>query len=168
MESMVEVEVAGIRVDLRSNAPVLLLQEREAPYRVVPIFIGVPEANAIHLALTRVEPPRPLTHDLLRAVIEELDGQVVRAEVTELRAGTYYASIVLAQGGIERGVSARPSDAVALALRTGSPIFVADAVMNAEGTILEDDDDRESRADDELLGQFRDFIEHLRPEDFSE
>lgn len=165
---MVEVEVAGVRVDLRSNAPVLLLQERRDPHRVVPIFIGVPEANAIHLALSQVDPPRPLTHDLLRLVIEELDAEVVRAEVTELRAGTYYASVVLAQGGIEREISARPSDAVALALRTSSPIFVDEAVMDAEGAVLDDAEPASAGDEDELLGEFRDFIEHLRPEDFSD
>jgi bifunctional DNase/RNase len=165
---MVEVEVAGVRVDLRSNAPVLLLQERTAPFRVVPIFIGVPEANAIHLALNQVEPSRPLTHDLLRTVIEELDAQVVRVEVTELRGGTYFANVVLSQGGIERSISARPSDAVALALRALAPIYVAESVMNAEGTVLDEDDGAPGAEDDELLGQFRDFIEHLRPEDFSE
>jgi bifunctional DNase/RNase len=166
---VVEVEVADVKVDLRSNSPVLLLQELEPPYRVIPIFIGVPEANAIELFLRRVEAPRPLTHDLMRILVEELDGQLERAVVTELRNGTYYAELVLSSGGIERKVSARPSDAVALALRMGAPIYVSDAIMNAEGTVLEEElVDGEEKSEDQIVGQFRAFLNSIKPEDFSE
>ena len=132
---MVEVEVAGVKVDLRSNSPVLLLQELSTPYRVVPIFIGVPEANAIDLAIANVDPPRPLTHDLACTFLEVLDAQISQVVVTEVRNGTYYAEVTLVANGIEHRISARPSDSVALAIRSGASIFIDEAIMNAEGTV---------------------------------
>ncbi len=167
---MVEVEVAGVKVDLRSNSPVLLLQERSSPYRVVPIFIGVPEANAIDLVLSRVEPQRPLTHDLIKLVMDELDAQIERVVVTELRNGTYFADLVMLAGGIDRVISARPSDAIAIALRSDAPIFVSDAIMNAEGTVIEEGEPEEADegSQETIVGQFREFLNEIRPEDFSE
>ncbi len=171
MEGMVEVEVAGVKVDLRSNSPVLLLQELGAPFRVVPIFIGVPEANAIDLAIARVDPPRPLTHDLACLLLDELDARITQVAVTEVRNGTYYAEIVLLANGIEHRISARPSDSVALAIRSGAAIYVDDAVMNAEGTVFDDsqtDGDGGVVQQEEIVGEFRDFLKSIKPEDFSE
>ena len=167
---MVEVEVAGVKVDLRSNSPVLLLQERSSPYRVIPIFIGVPEANAIDLVLSHVEPQRPLTHDLVKLMMDELDAQIERVVVTELRNGTYYADLVMMAGGIDRVISARPSDAIAIALRSEAPIFVSDAIMNAEGTVLEEADVEEvdDGSQEKIVGQFRAFLNEIKPEDFSD
>ncbi len=167
---MVEVEVAGVKVDLRSNSPVLLLQELSTPYRVVPIFIGVPEANAIDLAIANVDPPRPLTHDLACTFLEVLDAQISQVVVTEVRNGTYYAEVTLVANGIEHRISARPSDSVALAIRSGASIFIDEAIMNAEGTVFD-----ETQADsgpqvqqEEIVGEFRDFLKSIRPEDFSD
>jgi bifunctional DNase/RNase len=171
MGAMVEVEVAGVKVDLRSNSPVLLLQELSAPFRVVPIFIGVPEANAIDLAIAHVDPPRPLTHDLACLFLEELDAQITQVAITEVRNGTYYAEISLVANGIEHRISARPSDSVALAIRSNAIIYIDEAVMNAEGTVFDDtqaDSEGGVVQQEEIVGEFRDFLKSIKPEDFSE
>ena len=174
---MVEVRLRAVRVDLQSNTPVLLLQESDGLGRTLPIFIGAPEATAIAFALQGMDTPRPMTHDLIRDLLEALDTDVVRVVVTELKTSTYYAEIVLLQAGREVPVSSRPSDAVAVAVRTGSPLFVADDLMDAEGIMLavdeEDDaDDEEDESDEsgnpeEIVGEFRSFLDSIRPEDFS-
>ena len=166
---MVRVLLRAVRVDLQSNTPVLLLQETEGEGRTLPIFIGSPEATAIAYALQGVEMPRPLTHDLMKDMLGALDIRVDRVIITELRASTYFAELHLVRGQERTVVSSRPSDAVAVAVRTGSPLFVADDLMDAEGILLaiepsEDDDDDESP--DELVGQFRQFLDSVRPEDF--
>jgi bifunctional DNase/RNase len=171
---VVEVALRAVRVDLQSRTPVLLLQETGIERRSIPIFIGEPEAVAIEYAVRGVPAPRPLTHDLLRDVIEILGAAVTRILVTELRDATYYAEIHLEANGTTIVVSARPSDAVALALRTGSPLFVDDALMDQEGRVIElaeDEDDEEELAEsddeDELAEQFRDFLDSVAPEDFA-
>ncbi|MHB8190952.1 MAG: bifunctional nuclease family protein [Ferrimicrobium sp.] len=169
IEVMVEVEVAGVKVDLRSNSPVLLLQEMGDPFRVIPIFIGAPEANAIDLALSHVVTPRPLTHDLMKTVIDGIDAGFDRAVVTAVRGDTYLAEIVLVVAGVERVLSARPSDAVALALRFEASIYVNDSVMDAEGIVFEENsEDSPSSSPEQIVGQFRDFLNNVKPEDFSD
>jgi bifunctional DNase/RNase len=165
---MVRVLLRAVRVDLQSNTPVLLLQETEGEGRTLPIFIGSPEATAIAYALQGVTMPRPLTHDLMRDMLGALDVTVERVIITELRASTYYAELHLLRANKERTiVSSRPSDAVAVAVRTESPIFVSDELMEAEGIILTlDADDEEEETPDELVGQFRQFLDSVRPEDF--
>jgi len=176
---MVEVRLRAVRVDLQSNTPVLLLQESEGLSRTLPIFIGAPEATAIAFALQGMDTPRPMTHDLIRDLLEALDADVARVVVTELRSSTYYAEIVLVRDGDEVPVSSRPSDAVAVAVRTGAPLFVADDLMDAEGIMLavdeEDEEDEESEGapavaegnPEEIVGEFRSFLDSIRPEDFS-
>lgn len=167
---MVEVELAAVKVDLRSNAPVLLLQEVAAPNRTLPIFIGSPEASSIEYAARGIATPRPLTHDLLRDVIDALGGKIERVVITELRDGTYYAEMEMVRERVPFVVSCRPSDAVAIALRVGSPMFVADELMNAEGIVLEVDEDIETEepgTQEEIVDEFRDFLNSIRPEDFS-
>jgi bifunctional DNase/RNase len=169
---MVEVRLRAVRVDLQSNTPVLLLQESEGLGRTLPIFIGAPEATAIAFALQGMDTPRPMTHDLIRDLLDALGADVVRVVVTELRTSTYYAEIILLQGGRELSVSSRPSDAVAVAVRTGTPLFVADDLMDAEGILLAVDDEEEGDDNpddnpDELVGEFRHFLDTIRPEDFS-
>ena len=173
---MVEVRLRAVRVDLQSNTPVLLLQETEGLGRTLPIFIGAPEATAIAFSLQGMDTPRPMTHDLIRDLLESLGADVIRVVVTELRASTYYADIVLRTEGREVPVSSRPSDAVAVAVRTGAPLFVADDLMDAEGIMLavdeEEDASDEEEADDtgnpeEIVGEFRSFLDSIRPEDFS-
>jgi uncharacterized protein len=169
---MVEVRLRAVRVDLQSNTPVVLLQESDGLGRTLPIFIGAPEATAIAFALQGMDTPRPMTHDLIRDFLDALGADVVRVVITELRASTYYAELVLRHLNRDIRVSSRPSDAVAVAVRTGTPLFVADDLMEAEGIMLavdEDDDstDEENANPDELVGEFRHFLDTIRPEDFS-
>jgi hypothetical protein len=167
---MVEVRLRAVRVDLQSNTPVLLLQETDGEGRTLPIFIGTPEAAAIAYALQGVTMPRPMTHDLMRDVLLSLDVQIERVVITELQNSTYYAELRLRRGGDVTVVSSRPSDAVAVAVRTGSPLFVSDELMDSEGILLaadstEDEDD--DLPPDELIGQFRQFLKSIKPEDFA-
>lgn len=166
---MVRVQLRAVRVDLQSNTPVLLLQEEEGEGRTLPIFIGTPEATAIAYALQGVDVPRPLTHDLLVDVVEALDAEIERVVVTELEGSTFFAELHLRT---EKGivlVSARPSDAVALGVRTQSPLFVADHLMESEAVFLPaDDDDAEDEVEeDEVVEEFREFLDSINPEDFS-
>src|SRR3974390_3338951 len=165
---MVEVRLRAVRVDLQSNTPVLLLQETEGEGRTLPIFIGTPEAAAIAYALQGVEMPRPMTHDLIKELLGSLDADVERVLVTELRSSTYFAELQLRRGTDRTSVSCRPSDAVAVAVRTGSPLYVSDELMDAEGIILAIDggDDAEDASPAELVGQFRQFLDSIKPEDF--
>jgi bifunctional DNase/RNase len=166
---MVEVRLSAVRVDLQSNTPVLLLTEAEGLGRTLPIFIGAPEATAIAFAIQGVATPRPMTHDLLRDVVDALGASLERVVITELRSATYFAELQLKRGTGTLNVSSRPSDAVALAVRTGSPLFVADDLMDAEGILLPSDDEDEDgdSTPDELVGEFRQFLDTVRPEDFS-
>jgi bifunctional DNase/RNase len=165
---MVEVRLRAVRVDLQSNTPVLLLQETEGEGRTLPIFIGTPEAAAIAYAVQGVEMPRPMTHDLIRDLLATLDVSVERVVITELRSSTYFAELQLRRGTERSVVSSRPSDAVAVAVRTNSPLYVADDLMDAEGIILaiEPADDEDDESPDELVGQFRQFLDSVKPEDF--
>lgn len=165
---MVEVRLRAVRVDLQSNTPVLLLQETDGEGRTLPIFIGTPEAAAIAYALQGVAMPRPMTHDLIRDILSSLDVSVERVVITELRSSTYFAELQLRRGGERAVVSSRPSDAVAVAVRTGSPLYVADDLMDAEGILLAiEPSDDEDESPDELVGQFRQFLDSIKPEDFS-
>ncbi|MGO9456329.1 MAG: bifunctional nuclease family protein [Acidimicrobiales bacterium] len=165
---MVEVRLRAVRVDLQSNTPVLLLQETEGEGRTLPIFIGTPEAAAIAYALQGVEMPRPMTHDLIKELLGALEADVERVLVTELRSSTYFAELQLRRGTDRTTVSCRPSDAVAVAVRTGSPLFVSDELMDAEGIVLAIDgsEDEDDATPEELVGQFRQFLDSIKPEDF--
>jgi bifunctional DNase/RNase len=165
---MVEVRLTAVRVDLQSNTPVVLLQEAEGA-RSLPIFIGAPEATAIAYALQHFEVPRPLTHDLLKDLIEALGASVVRVVVTDLRERTYFAEIHLRIEDREISVSSRPSDAIAVALRSDAPLFVEDELMQEAGVViaLEDEDSEEEGNSEELVGEFREFLSNVRPEDFA-
>ncbi len=167
---MIEMHLADVRVSLPTQAPVVLLQEAGGARRILFIFIGNPEADAIVKAMRGSIPPRPLTHDLFRDVLGALGATLERVVVTELRVdgegnGTFYAELHLAVGEQRHVVSARPSDAVALAARTGSPIFASEALLDAEGKVPEEEP--ESEDDEQLVEKFHDFIEGIRPEDFA-
>lgn len=151
---MREVTVAGIRMVEASNDIVLLLADRG---RQLPIWIGSPEAAAIALAQQGVQPDRPLTHDLINDLLTALHAPCERVEITSLVDGIFYADLVLANGS---RVSARPSDAVAVALRARVPIFVADEVLDTAG-IMEG-----PQGEDAELDAFRAFLEDVSPEDF--
>ena len=169
---MVELHLADVRVSLPTQAPVVMLQEVGGARRILFIFIGNPEADAIVKAMRGSVPPRPLTHDLFRTVLETLGAQLERVVVTELRIdeegnGTFFAELHLSVGDARHVVSARPSDAIALAARTGSPIFADDALMDAEGKIPEEESEAEPEPEEQLVEKFHDFIEGIRPEDFA-
>jgi bifunctional DNase/RNase len=150
-----QLDVVGVRVEMPSNQPIVLLRERDGE-RYLPIWIGAVEATAIAFAQQGVVPPRPLTHDLLRDVISALDRPVERIHITDLRDGVFFAELHFADGVI---VSARPSDAIALALRTNSPIFSGPDVLDEAGIIIPDEEDDE-------VEKFREFLDQISPEDF--
>ncbi len=155
-------------MDLQSNTPVLLLQETEGEGRTLPIYIGTQEATAIAYALQGMTMPRPMTHDLIKDMLDALDVDVERVIITELRSSTYYAEIHMRRGSERRMASARPSDAVAVAVRSSCKLFVSDELMDSEGIMLaiEAEDDQDDDGPDELVGQFRQFLDSIRPEDF--
>ncbi len=138
-----------------SNQPIVLLKEVTGD-RYLPIWIGAVEATAIAFAQQGVVPARPLTHDLLRDVIQSFGRTLEQVRITELRDGVFYATLVFS-GGVE--VSARPSDAIALALRTASPIFGAESVLDDAGIAIPDEQEDE-------VEKFREFLDQISPEDF--
>ncbi len=152
---MHEVEVKALLVDPVHNSPVILLKDQDSDM-VVPVWIGSPEATAIAIELQNKTFPRPLTHDLLKEVILALGGELEKVVIDHIQDGTYYATIYIRtkEGTVEE-IDARPSDSVALALRMGSPIFIADEVFEAsaiELPLVEDEDERE---------QFQKFVEQI-------
>ena len=159
-------ELLGVRLELPANAPVVLLREQAGARRVLPIYIDSPEAKAIALALEGREMVRPMTHDLLRDVVAVLGATVERVTVTELRDGTFYAELLLAVAGRTHVVSSRPSDAIALAVRTGSPIFAGAAVLDEAGSVPQEEEEDDEVEEEEIIDEFRDFIDQVRPEDF--
>lgn len=169
---MVEVVLRAVRVDVGTSTPLLLLEEVGGE-RVLCIFIGAPEAAAIAYALQGVESPRPMSHDLLGHVISALGAQLFSIEITELVDNTFFANLRLVRSGEEIIVSARPSDAVALALRVGAPILVSDGLMASEGKVMQlayDDEEYVELAapnEADLVAQLREFLDQVRPEDFN-
>jgi len=166
---MVEVVVHTMVQDAAKQM-VVVLKEREGP-RALPIVIGNYEAQAILLELRGFEPARPLTHDLLRSVLDELGVQLARVVVHDMRDNIYYAILVLVNNGTEQEVDARPSDAIALALRVGAPIYVGDKLMEEATVSLEDYEEPEAEQDpakaSEIDRCFRDIISDLDLEDYS-
>lgn len=152
-------ELVGVRIELPTNVPILLLREGDGN-RYLPIWIGPNEATAIALALQGVEPQRPMTHDLLKLVVEALDADVVRVDVTQLVDGTFFANLILNNEGSEVTVSSRPSDAIALAARTAAPIFADRTLLDEAGVEIEED------GQEEEIERFREFLEDITPEDF--
>ena len=152
---MRQLDVVGVRVEMPSNQPIVLLREVDGE-RYLPIWIGAVEATAIAFAQQGVVPARPLTHDLLRDVLEALGRELEQVRITELKDGVFYAELIF-NDGVE--VSARPSDAIALALRTSSPIFGAEPVLEEAGITIPDEQEDE-------VEKFREFLEQVSPEDF--
>lgn len=164
---MIDLELIGLRVEPPANTPIVLLREVAGSGRILPIFIGGAEATAIAFVLEGVTTPRPLTHDLFRDVLDELDAQISRVVLTGLEEGTFFAELELSTPNGTRSVSCRPSDGIALALRTSSPIVATEDLLDEAGQtpIIGDEDLQESA--DEVVEQFKDFIEHVDPEDFA-
>lgn len=167
---MIELELVGVRVELPANQPIVLLREREGS-RYLPIWIGAVEATAIAFALQGVDTPRPLTHDLFVDVLRSMDAELAAVHVTELRDGTFYAELHLTQGEQTFTVSARPSDAIALASRFEEvPILGAEAVLDDAGLEIDDTEEGEvegSADPEEEVRQFREFLDDVSPEDFA-
>ncbi|MGH8874940.1 MAG: bifunctional nuclease family protein, partial [Acidimicrobiia bacterium] len=149
---VIAMTLVGVRVELPSNQPIVLLREADGS-RYLPIWVGAVEATAIAAALEGVEPPRPLTHDLLKLMLEALEANVGRVVVTELRDSVFYADLVLAHPGGEAHVSSRPSDAIALAARTQAPIFANPQVLDEAGIEIQEE------AEEDEIQRFRDFLE---------
>jgi bifunctional DNase/RNase len=159
---MVELSLIGVRVELPGNQPIVLLKEQEGE-RYLPIWIGTAEATAIAFALQGVVTARPMTHDLMKNLLEELGVDVQRIRITELREGTFYASIDLSRNGSAFEVSSRPSDAIALAVRVGVPIFADESVLSEASIVIREDEEQEQE-----VQKFREFLDNVRPEDFGE
>jgi bifunctional DNase/RNase len=152
---MSEMRVVGVRVELPANQPILLLRETSGD-RYLPIWIGAVEATAIAFAQQGVTPPRPLTHDLMRDVLEATGQRLDEVRIVDMKDGVFFAQLVF-EGGAE--VGARPSDSIALALRTGSRIVCAEAVLDEAGLAVPAEQEDE-------VERFREFLDHVSPDDF--
>jgi hypothetical protein len=150
-----ELSVVGVRVELPSNQPIVLLKE-SAGDRYLPIWIGAVEATAIAFAQQGIVPARPLTHDLLKDVLQAVGADLNAVMITELRDGVYYADLRFGDG---TSVSARPSDAIALAIRAGTVIYAEDSVLEVAGITIPDEQETE-------VERFREFLDQISPEDF--
>jgi uncharacterized protein len=152
-----EVEVIGVRVEMPSNQPIVLLRELDGE-RYLPIWIGAVEATAIAFAQQGVVPPRPLTHDLLKLVLEGTGNSLSEVRITEMNDGVFFAVMVLDSG---TEIEARPSDSIALAMRTGARIVCAEELLDEVGIAVPDEREDEVEA-------FREFLDHVSPEDFEQ
>lgn len=154
---MKALDVLGVRVEMPTNHPIVLLRERGGD-RYLPIWIGAAEATAIAYAQQGIQPPRPLTHDLMKNVIEGLGHRLTEVRIVELRDGIFYAALIL-DGTTE--ISSRSSDAIALALRTGTEIVAGETLLEEAGVSMTSEED----ADDEVE-RFKEFLDHVSAEDF--
>jgi len=155
-----ELDVVGVRVEMPSNQPIVLLREVDGE-RYLPIWIGAVEATAIAFAQQGVTPERPMTHDLFKDVLEAVGAKLEQVRITEMRDSTYYAELVFA-GGIR--VSSRPSDSIALALRTGTRIFAAEPLLDEVGIVIAEGSEGD---EEDEVEKFREFLDHVSPEDFA-
>ncbi|HEU4520567.1 MAG TPA: bifunctional nuclease family protein [Thermoanaerobaculia bacterium] len=153
---LVPMSIKGLMLDPVSNSPIVVLKDETEKF-FLPIWVGIFEANAIALQLENITTPRPMTHDLLRNMISELDAQVLRIVINDLRDSTFFAQIRLLTGGKTLELDARPSDAIALALRTEAPIFVAQSVLEQAQTITPEGDDQDEK--------MKKWFENLGPDD---
>jgi len=171
---VVDLELLGVRQELPGNTPVVLLREQAGERRVLPIYIGLEEARAIAMVLEGVTTPRPMTHDLFRDVLQASGVRLVSVTITELRAGpggkggTFYAELELVTDAGTARVSSRPSDAIALAVRTDAPIRASEEVLAEAGTpSLDEEEGAEPEAQEEIVDEFRAFLDDVNPEDFA-
>jgi uncharacterized protein len=159
---VIELQLVGVRVELPTNQPIVLLKEREGE-RYLPIWIGPVEATAIALGMQGIETQRPMTHDLMRDLLQGLSVSVDRIVITELREGTFYAEIQMSRNGDAVAVSSRPSDALALAVRMQLDIFANEDVLEEASIAVKDDEEPDAEQEVE---RFREFLEQVSPEDF--
>ena len=159
---MQEMVIYGVSFDLVGKQPIVLLKTADGN-RYLPIWIGQPEAAAILMKLQGAQTPRPMTHDLLNDLLDQLDAKCERVSVTELRDNTFYASITISVNGSEIEIDSRPSDAIALAVRCQAPIFAAEEVIDESSIEFE----HEVEDQDEVVEKFKDFLDQVTPEDFA-
>ena len=159
---MHEMHIYGVSFDIVGKQPIVLLKTAEGN-KFLPIWIGHSEAAAILMKLQGASTPRPMTHDLVTAMLGELDAQVVRITVTELRENTFHASITIQQNGTEIEVDSRPSDAIALAVRAEAPIYGDDRVIEESAIEFEGEEVNE----EEIVDEFRRFLDHVTPDEFA-
>ena len=170
--AMVEMRLTGVKVELPTNTPVVLLQEVGGEQRTLPIFVGMPEATGMLQVLQGQSSPRPLTYDLFTNVLDDVGVRLERVAITDLRDGTYYAELHLIAGGSRKVVSARPSDAINLALRAGCSIVCDDDLLASEGVRYDPEEDAvQVSAENEpqaeaMVDELKEWLEHIRPEDF--
>ena len=162
---MQQMAVYGVSFDLVGKQPIVLLKTVDGN-RFLPIWIGHPEAAAILMKLQNASTPRPMTHDLVTDILSQLDAQVVRVAVTELRENTFFAQVTIQQDGSEIEVDSRPSDAIALAVRAEAPIFVADEVIEESAIEFEGDEINDADLEKEV-SKFRSFLENVTPDEFA-
>jgi len=155
---MIEVKVANVAIDVNSKMPVVILKEKSGGKKL-PIWIGLFEAQAIALALQDLKPPRPLTHDLTKSLIEKLEGKVEKVIISDLKNNTFYARIVMRKNGEDIDIDSRPSDAIALALRFKVPIYIDEIVLDKVAVGSKPINDKEFR-------EFKKKLKDLKPEDF--
>ena len=159
---MQQMQIYGVSFDMVGTQPIVLLKTVDGN-RFLPIWIGHPEAAAILMKLQGAQTPRPMTHDLLNDMLEQLEAKCERVSVTELRDNTFYASITISVNGSELEVDSRPSDAIALAVRCDAPIFAADDVIEESSIEFE----HEVEDQEEVVERFKDFLDEVSPEDFA-
>jgi len=155
-----EMEVHGVNLDILTNQPVIILRDN-ATSRYLPIWIGQFEATAILMEIQGIRPSRPLTHDLLKTIIDKLSAEVDSVVISDLKEGTFYAQIHISINSNKLRIDARPSDAIALAVRTKVPIFADESVLDQAAILSE-------TGEDEEVERFREFLNNIRPEDFQE
>ena len=156
-------QIYGVSFDMVGKQPIVLLKTVDGN-KFLPIWIGHPEAAAILMKLQGASTPRPMTHDLLSEVIEQLDGKCERVSVTELRENTFFASITVSINGSELEIDSRPSDALALAVRVSAPIFAAEDVIQERAIEFE----QEAEDTEEVVDKFKEFLDEVSPEDFAQ
>lgn len=160
-DGFIEMKVAGLMLDPYSNAPIVILKDF-AEKHTIPIWIGIVEASSIAIQLEKVKIPRPLTHDLLKNILETLDASVSRIEVVDLRDNTFFAMIHIIKDGKSISIDSRPSDAIALALRTEAPIFVHEKVIEKSKKL----DMKDPKFSNENRDNWEDMLKDLNPADF--
>jgi uncharacterized protein len=159
---MQEMVIYGVSFDMVGKQPIVLLKTAEGN-KFLPIWIGHPEAAAILMKLQGANTPRPMTHDLVTDMLEKLEARVTRIAVTELRENTFYAVVTVAVDGSEIEIDSRPSDAIALAVRSDAPIYADDTVIEESAIEFEHEDVNE----EEVVEEFKKFLDEVKPEDFS-
>jgi bifunctional DNase/RNase len=162
MAAVQEMVIYGVSFDMVGKQPIVLLKTAEGN-RFLPIWIGHPEAAAILMKLQGATTPRPMTHDLVTEILGQLDAQVIRITVTELRENTFFAEITVQQDGSEIQIDSRPSDAIALAIRADAPIFAADDVIEESAIEFEGEDVDE----EQIVAEFKSFLDQVTPEEFA-